>query len=477
MKQKPLYQQLTEYEKKGYLPMHMPGHKRKGPDYLQALDSTLDITELPSFDHLYAPDGVLRDSMDDAARIFGSLACRYLAASTTAGILSGMYALYRPHATILMARNCHISVYHGAELLGAKTVYLSPEYDKKLGIYTALQPDEVERAFCEMPDISLVVLTSPTYEGVVSDVEEITRIAHKYSAAVLLDAAHGAHFGFCEGFPDNPLYGGADIVVESLHKTLPSLTGTAIAHINNQTCLKRFDHGLSMFQTSSPSYLLLASIDGCVHWLAENGKYSLYEWSRQLDSFRREAESFQFLKICSGSDFPESFSYDKGKLLLCAKNGSACGSWLYHSLRERFFIEPEMATSNSVLLMTSPMDADADYARLLDALLVLDAEGAHMEFPVWQVAAPINTSQCVSISEAMAMPKEEVPLTGALERICGEYVIVFPPDCPLLLPGERITQAHLQMLERYRKSGVSLQKSDSSDPEKITILLQPDGRK
>lgn len=457
-----LYKRLLSYTQKGYLPMHMPGHKRKQPDFLQSLGANLDITEIPGFDNLHDPQGILKDSMDRAAKIFHASCSRYLVASTTAGILSGMYALYRPGSTIVMARNCHVSVYHGAELLRAKSKYVYPAFDRQKGIYTALNPDEVQKVLSQTENPSMLVLTSPTYEGIVSDLKSIVRIAHRFQVPVLIDAAHGAHFGFASGFPESPLCSGADIVVQSLHKTLPSLTGTAIAHISKQATIEKFDHALSIFQTSSPSYLLLASIDGCVHWLETDGERALNLWSDQLDKLREQTKELLFCKIYSSDDFPDAYDFDKGKLMIAAKNGCSCGKIIYETLRRQFMIEPETATDTFCLLMTSPMDSQSDYQRLFRALQKIDKQIMSMDLPVISHSEPIKSQPVLPIAEALGESNEMVPLRQSVNRICAEYVLLFPPDCPILVPGEKITESHINTILSASDNDSQLQKTSNS---------------
>lgn len=457
-----LYKRLLSYTQKGYLPMHMPGHKRKQPDFLQSLGANLDITEIPGFDNLHDPQGILKDSMDRAAKIFHASYSRYLVASTTAGILSGMYALYRPGSTIVMARNCHVSVYHGVELLRAKSKYVYPSFDRQKGIYTALSPDEVQKDLSQTENPSMLVLTSPTYEGIVSDLKSIVRIAHRFQVPVLIDAAHGAHFGFASGFPESPLCSGADIVVQSLHKTLPSLTGTAIAHVNKQATIEKFDHALSIFQTSSPSYLLLASIDGCVHWLETDGERALNLWSDQLDKLREQTKELLFCKIYSSDDFPDAYDFDKGKLMIAAKNGCSCGKIIYETLRRQFMIEPETATDTFCLLMTSPMDSQSDYQRLFRALQQIDKQIMNMDLPVISHSEPIESQPVLPIAEALGESSEMVPLRQSVNRICAEYVLLFPPDCPILVPGEKITESHINTILSASDNGSQLQKTSNS---------------
>ncbi|MBR5809679.1 MAG: aminotransferase class I/II-fold pyridoxal phosphate-dependent enzyme, partial [Clostridia bacterium] len=239
------------------IPMHMPGHKRNTAlaPYLKRLGADLDITEIDGFDNLHAPCGIIYESMQKAATLRNAKSAFYLVGGTTAGILASVSAVIDDADKVIVARNCHKSVYNALELKNAETVFVMPEIDEGTGISGSILPCDIEKAIKENPDAKLVILTSPTYEGVTSDIKAICRLAHSYNIPVLVDGAHGAHLGFTDDFlPDN-ISQGADISVESLHKTLPSLTQTAVCYVNGDLVdSKRIADRLSVFQSSSPSY-------------------------------------------------------------------------------------------------------------------------------------------------------------------------------------------------------------------------------
>ena len=455
------------------LPMHMPGHKRKETAYLRALSVLQDITEIPGFDQLHQARGILRQSMETAAKVFGAAYSRYLVNGSTGGILAGMYALYQPDTAILLARNCHMSAYHGAELLRAKVEYIQPQFDSKLGIFTAISPDAVRDAIQKSDTPSLLVLPSPTYEGIVSDLDAICDLAHRNHIAVLVDAAHGAHFGFHPAFPANPVASGADIVVESLHKTLPSLTGTAIAHIANQDICIRFDHAWELFETSSPSYLLLSSLDGCVHYLTDEGQAAIAQWAALLQWFRAEAKKLQHLVIYDQEDFPGAYAFDPSKLLLGTRKALGMGAALYERLRIDFHIEPEMHTLQTVLFMTSPMDTRNDYQRLLDALFALDAALIYHLPPVDSIPLP-PAATVYTAWDAIHRKAEPCAIAKAQGRICGEYIYTYPPGCPICVPGERVTEQTIDYFTRSEHFGVTRKHSRARQNNEIIVLEEKD---
>ncbi|MBR4933171.1 MAG: aminotransferase class V-fold PLP-dependent enzyme, partial [Clostridia bacterium] len=218
-----ILERLKKNSADGRLPMHMPGHKRNPQfEHLTPLGGTLDITEIDGFDDLNSPDGIFLESERLAASLWGSSECLYSVNGSSGAILAGVRAVVKDGGRLLMARGCHKSVYHAAELTGASAVYFEAELTS-YGFLSGISPDEVEKKLSEYPDTKLVIITSPTYEGVISDVRSIADVCHRYNVPLMVDEAHGAHLGLHGIFPDGAVKCGADIVVQSIHKTLPSL--------------------------------------------------------------------------------------------------------------------------------------------------------------------------------------------------------------------------------------------------------------
>ena len=259
-----LTERLGQYAASDAYPFHMPGHKRRPGALGGALPEALDITEIDGFDDLHDPEGVLAEAMERAARLYGSKKARFLVNGSTCGILAGIHAAAPRGSTVLVARNCHKSVYHAIELLDLRPVYLAPRLDVRSGVAGSIDPAEVETALAAHPDAKLVVITSPTYEGVMSELPGIALRCRRAGVPLLVDEAHGAHFGLRGGFAASAT-GCADLVVQSLHKTLPSPTQTALLHWNSDLIpFEAVEHGLDIFETSSPSYPLMAAMHGAV---------------------------------------------------------------------------------------------------------------------------------------------------------------------------------------------------------------------
>ncbi len=433
------------------LPMHMPGHKRNAllAPYLDDLGAALDITEIHSFDNLHNAQGVLRESMVLAAQVFGARHTIYSVNGATAGILAGIGALTKPKDKVLVARNCHLSVINALRLFGLRPVFLQPPLLADWSIFGSLDIEAVADALRTHPDAALLVLTSPTYEGVISDVAGIVAAAHAAGMPVLVDEAHGAHLDLSPDFFGGAVRGGADVVVQSLHKTLLSLTQTAVIHAREEHTAREIRNRMRMLETSSPSYLLLASIDGCVRLLAQRKEPLMDAWYDALLAFHAAVRGLTHLRILTSENAPQGIhALDPSKLLIHTGGTGLSGKIFAVRLRNDHGIECEMALPNSVLAMTGMGDTKETLLQLAQALLALDDAGnatAENTIPAWP-----QPETALPMDEAAMQPYELVPFANATGRISAEVVTLYPPGAPLLVPGERVTAEVIAMLRHAR---------------------------
>ena len=272
-----LYQRLNEYSESDYYGFHMPGHKRNRNLMGNGLPYSIDITEIEGFDDLHHAANVLKEAQERAARVYGAQESHFLINGSTAGILSAVLGNTQRGDAVLVARNCHKSVYHGIYLNDLKPYYLYPEFRQDIELNTGISVSAVKTALKEHSEIRAVIIVSPTYDGVLSDVRGIAQAVHEKGIPLIVDEAHGAHFGFHPYFPENALAKGADVVIHSVHKTLPALTQSALLHMQGSYANRRkVRKYLDMLQSSSPSYILMAGIDACMDML-ENRREEVFD--------------------------------------------------------------------------------------------------------------------------------------------------------------------------------------------------------
>lgn len=468
-----LLDQLNRYGKTEFYPFHMPGHKRNMPEEIDLLREAagMDITEIEGFDNLHCPEGILKEAQERAARVFGAEETFFLVNGSTAGILTAVSAAVNEGGRIIAARNCHKSVYHAIFLRKLNPVFLFPDRVPVYGIADAVTPEQVEKALTEYPDAGAVLITSPTYDGVVSDVKAIGDIAHRFGVPLIVDAAHGAHFGFASGWPESPVRLGADLVIQSLHKTLPSLTQTALLHVNGSLVdLEKVRMYEGIYQTSSPSYLLMGSMDACVRLMEEQGRRIMEEFSKRLDRFEEKTSCLQTLRLMN-RDLPEKGrmkAFDRGKLLIWTGNGKLTGNFLYKELLNRYYLQMEMACDTYVTAIATPWDTDRGLERLAQALLETDRRAGKREedgesreeqkadyengtgfWPEPERARPLH--------EAQLSERHSCPLEKAAGGISGVYVNLYPPGIPLVIPGEILTEEVINLIEKYVSQGLNVQ--------------------
>ena len=466
----------------------MPGHKRNTKlikryglwdECLTPYD--IDITEIDNFDNLHNPEGIIKEAERLAAGLYGAKESIYSVNGSTGAILAVLGLIDRGEA-VLMARNCHKSVYHGVELYGLVPCYLEGETDS-LGIYQSISPCEVEEALrmstlpcedfdkeqaVEHPDnsrIKLVVITSPTYEGVVSDIADIADICHRYGAFLLVDEAHGAHFGFDDYFPASAVSLGADFVVQSFHKTLPSYTQTAVLHIctGNEDVINKIRRQFNLLETSSPSYIFLAGMEGSLNLIKDHGRELFDDYKKRLISFREGVATLKNIRLYAPLN---AFNYDYGKLVITA--GDNLGSKLYRYLYDNHHLVMEMKSKDYVIAMTSIFDTDEGFYRLLKALKELDRDEtfftldnkANFDYTLmdrrWVTLPERKYIPYEAVKKADICGKYKMSLEKSQGFISADYVYFYPPGIPLLVPGEVIEENVIRHIKAASLAGIEV---------------------
>lgn len=486
----------------------MPGHKRK-------TGYSTDITEITGYDNLHDPHGIIRESMDNLKEIYHTRESWYLVNGSTVGILAAVSAVCGPGDKIVIARNCHKAVYHAIRLLRLEALYLYPRYHPRYDFALDMGREgleQLDRILAGTEGIKMVVLTSPTYEGIVSDIAAFRDLISRYDDRIVLlaDEAHGAHFPFHEAFPASALERGADLVVQSCHKTLPALTQTALLHLCSERVRREaLADWLAVYETSSPSYVLMASAEASVIFMHNRGK-KLRKYVDNLRAFRKKCGQLLHICLISGEKLPV-YDYDMGKLVFCIKGEKQGGKWLFEKLRDQWNIELEMENLSYAIAMTSVMDEEEDFEYLFDALSALDRElgarpgpaavrepdalcgggqvrepeapscgrsgqsDAERAAPAGSLAVtPVKAVKVMEAWEALEIRSRDLALSESAGRTAASYVMIYPPGIPLLVPGEKIMKEMVENLKLYLYNGYNV---PGLHGDKIPVLEEDGGEK
>lgn len=502
-----LFEELKTYGESDFYPFHMPGHKRNPDSGFLPEMYKIDITEIDGFDNLHHAEGIIKNAQEKAASLYHSKETFYLINGSTVGILTSIAALSDRGKKLIMARNCHKAVYHGAFLNQLETEYIYPKMIEEFGISDGITAQQVEDKIQEIilregisdeqagKLIAGIVVTSPTYDGILSDVNSIVKIAHNYGIPVIVDQAHGAHFGFHSAFPENAVSDGADLVIHSTHKTLPAPTQTALLHYNSLlVSLETVKKYLRIYQSSSPSYVLMAGIDSCMDFVKREGQERLEQLLISRKELSERSKELKKIKIypsmlergINGHDISKTFfqgTEEPGRLLISVRGSGFTGQQLYDVLRETYHLQMEMCASDYVIAILSMMDRKEGFDRLWKALSETDklltnteknTKEEKTQFPEYCHFQP---DAVLKISDAYMAEEESVPLREAKGRIVSEFVNLYPPGIPLLVPGEKIDDKMIPMIEAYLHNGYAVQGIERDGAKKeycLKVIRQRD---
>ena len=502
-----LFEELKTYGESDFYPFDMPGHKRNPDSGFLSEMYKIDITEIDGFDNLHHAEGIIKNAQEKAASLYHSKETFYLINGSTVGILTSIAALSDRGKKLIMARNCHKAVYHGAFLNHLETEYIYPKMIEEFGISDGITAQQVEDKIQEIilregisdeqagKLIAGIVVTSPTYDGILSDVNSIVKIAHNYGIPVIVDQAHGAHFGFHSAFPENAVSDGADLVIHSTHKTLPAPTQTALLHYNSLlVSLETVKKYLRIYQSSSPSYVLMAGIDSCMDFVKREGQERLEQLLISRKELSERSKELKKIKIypsmlergINGHDISKIFfqgTEEPGRLLISVRGSGFTGQQLYDVLRETYHLQMEMCASDYVIAILSMMDRKEGFDRLWKALSETDklltnteknTKEEKTQFPEYCHFQP---DAVLKISDAYMAEEESVPLREAKGRIVSEFVNLYPPGIPLLVPGEKIDDKMIPMIEAYLHNGYAVQGIERDGAKKeycLKVIRQRD---
>ncbi len=469
--ERPLVDALTTFVNEHPTSLHVPGHKNglltNLPNEIkQAL--TYDVTELSGLDDFHHPEEAIKEAEQLLTKTYKSGASFFLVNGSTVGNLAMVYATCKAGDTIIVQRNAHKSIFHAIELVGADPVFISPEWDEETKTASHVETATLKEALGTYPHAKAVVFTTPTYYGLVSEqLEEQIILCHELNIPVLIDEAHGAHFIASKHFPQSALQLGADLVVQSAHKTLPAMTMGSYLHVrSNIIDIEVVNRYLRMLQSSSPSYMIMASLDDARHYVAtylESDYMYLYE---KRDNF------INALKLIKGVEIVEV--QDPLKLLLRVRGYS--GYELKEAL-EQENVYVELADMEQVLMILPLLKQGVPYpftslrTRIKEAITNLLKTTKQPKVPVsMQLEVQKVSKPIVPITKARQSEKEWIPYTKAIGRISAELIIPYPPGIPLFVVGEKITVAKLAYLTDLLAYGVDFQGNHQLQEKHICVL-------
>lgn len=469
--QTPLLDALKANAARPHAPFYTPGHKL-GEGISQPLANLLgkavfraDLTELTDLDNLSAPQGVIQEAQQLAAEAFGALQTWFLVNGSTCGIEAAILATCGTGDKIILPRNVHSSAIAGLILSGAIPIFLHPEYDPVLDIAHSITPNAVQSALQQHPDAKAVLVVYPTYYGVCGDLSAIANITHQYNIPLLVDEAHGAHFAFHPELPTPALAAGADLTVQSIHKVLGAMTQASMLHVQgNRIDCDRISKALQLVQSTSPSYLLLASLDAARQQMAMHGKMLMSRTLQLAEEARTRISQIPELSVLEMPQLEESPGFvalDKTRLTVTVSSLGLTGFEADEILDEKFAVTAEFASLQHLTFIISLGNTPADIEKLVQGFTTLAKEYRQSNLTVKnQVGLNLDRTLDYALElsprEAFFAVSEILPLAQTNKRICAEIVCPYPPGIPVLMPGEVITKSVLEYLQQIQAMGASI---------------------
>lgn len=445
----PLYNKLIQYSSKKY-PFHMPGHKFGRFGNLEQIKlHLLDATEANGLDNLYEAEEVIKEAMELMADFYAVKETIFLTNGSTAGILASILSICKPGEKILVARNCHHSVWSALVLSGAIPIYVSPTYRDKQGIIGEIRTEEIKRALEKYPEVKGAIIVSPTYEGIVSDIQGIADTLHKKDKILVVDEAHGAHFEVSNYFPKSSSKQGADLVIHSMHKTLPTLTQSALLHIcSDRVSKEQVISSLKMVQTSSPSYIMMSVMDYMRGYIEENRNNIESQYIKPLIQTRKDLQSLKYLSLLD----EDMNRYDISKIIILTQGANINGYELAQQLEEKYDIGVEAAQNNFIILMSTIADGIQNLAYLKKALMEIDRSlmTGRIGLQIYKQMIE-ECKQGKAPREIYFKDKEWKLIDECINRTCSKNIMLYPPGIPLVCIGEQITEAHIQIIKQAKE--------------------------
>ncbi|WFA08483.1 aminotransferase class I/II-fold pyridoxal phosphate-dependent enzyme [Tissierella sp. Yu-01] len=437
----PVLEALKNLMEENSVSFHMPGHKGKNSlinwgEFIPYIDTT----EVEGMDNLLEPRGIIQESQNYAANVFGAKATYYGVNGSTGSNYIALATITKPGDKILVQRNCHKSIYNGMVLNRLTPVYLYPEYNENYNLITGVHAEDIDRILTEQPDIKAVVLTYPNYYGVCSDLKTIADIIHKHNKVLMVDEAHGPHMTFSDKLPMSALEAGADIVIHSTHKTLPSFTQTSLLHVGSDRIdLNKLRDRYQLLTTTSPSYLFTLSNEISVAYMDSEEGRSKLEWNiKKAEEIIKRLNAIDRVEVFTGDPTDKTiFDKDVAKILISIDG--IRGSQIKKRLLSEYNIRLEMSDYYYALAYISPMNTDEDYKKLVAAIEDMAKNSPYEEINFVNVKMP-EPKIVMTPAEAYYNHKAQVKLKDAIGKVAAAPVIPYPPGVPLIHAGEEFTK-------------------------------------
>ena len=474
----PIYEALEEFRQERIVPFDVPGHKRGrgNPELVGLLGQQcvgIDLNSMKALDNLCHPVSVIREAEEMAAEAFGAAYAFLMVGGTTSSVQSMVLGASKKGDKIILPRNVHRSVINALVLNGAIPIYVNPDVDSKLGIALGMKVSQVERTMQEHPDAVAVLVNNPTYYGICSDLKSIVRMAHARGMKVLVDEAHGTHFYFGDKMPLSAMEAGADMAAVSMHKSGGSLTQSSFLLIGSSVNPGYVRQIINLTQTTSASYLLLASLDISRRNLALRGKKefakvtALAEYARE--EINRIGGYYAYTSELINGD--SIFDFDKTKLTVNTLGIGLAGIEVYDLLRDEYDIQMELGDIANVLAYISIGDRERDMERLIGALTEIRRKYRQDNGGMY-TQEYIEPKVAVSPQSAFYAEKESLPLGETKGRICSEFVMCYPPGIPILAPGEEITEEILEYIIYAKEKGCSMTGPEDPGIGRLNVLRE-----
>ena len=440
----PINDSIKKYVKKNRISFSMPGHKGNSTVEEKGFFK-LDVTELDDTDNLFSPKSYIADSQKKLSSVYNTVSSHYLLGGSTSGIYAMISLAVGEGDKIIVDRFCHKSVINAIILCGAVPVYAWPEYNYQFGITGGVLPVEIESVVEANPDAKAVIITSPTYYGTVSDISSIAKIVHKANMLLLVDEAHGAHFHVNDKLPESAVRCGADMVVQSVHKTLGALSGGALLHITTDRIpLWRIEEVLSMYHTSSPSYAVLSALESAAFGALKFNKH--YEHIISIiDKCRKDINSngkayWVGEELIGGCGI---FAIDKTRIVINFSKLAITGYGVAKILRTKYNIEVEMADENNIVCIATPYNKISHIKLLANAISDITGKMS-VSAERKQIPERIAPQIITTPRKSYFSPYETIDMSDAAGRVSHSVICKYPPGIPLIVPGEEITSSHIK---------------------------------